>query len=159
MLVDSSDYHGLLFDRLADEHHAILAMLDGALLIRDGDLRGQHEAFLRLAHDIRVHARAEEDVVFPTLDGSYELGHHVRQDKAHHRAIEDQLRAMELDLPSGAAWREEMLRLRGLLERNFRDEEEVVFTRAHNVIGDPQSRELLVEYEQQREFVEQHLPH
>ena len=158
MLVATSDYHGLLFDRLAEEHHEILAALDQALAIDESDPHGRREAFRYLARVIRIHARAEEDVVFPTLDGSYELGHHVREDQAQHRAIEDQLREIELGFPSGAAWFEAMRRLRSLLLRNFTDEEGVVFPRAHNVISDPQARDLLIEYEQQREVVEHRLP-
>jgi hemerythrin superfamily protein len=158
MLVATSDYHGLLFDRLAEEHREILTALEQALSIGESDPHGRREAFRHLARTIRIHARAEEEVVFPPLDGSYELGHHVREDVAQHRAIEEQLRDIELGFPSGAAWLEAVRRLRTLLLHNFADEEGVVFPRAHNVISDPAARDLLVVYEQQREVVEHQLP-
>jgi hypothetical protein len=153
MLVDTGEYHGLLFDRLVEEHREILAMLDDAVAIDEDDVIGRRSAFRRLARVIRIHARAEETIVFPALDGSYELGHHVREDQAHHRAIDARIRELERSSVIGESWRARIRDLRTMLECHFADEEQVVFPHARCVISDPRSRELLDEYDQERELL------
>lgn len=153
MLVDTSEYHGLLFDRLVEEHREILAMLDATADIDDDDVIGRRTAFRRLARIIRIHARAEEMIVFPALDGSYELGHHVREDQAHHRAIDARIRELERGSAIDQSWTAQIQSLRTMLEVHFADEEQVVFPQARCVISDPRSRELLEEYDQERELL------
>ena len=145
MLVDTGDFHGLLFRRLIEEHREILALLD--------TIRGRDASFARLVRAIRIHFRAEEAIVFPKLDGSYELGHHVRIDQAQHRAIDAMLRDLEHVQLGGAEWLDRLAGLRDQLVAHFADEENVVFPRAHNVISSPDEQALLVLYEQEREFL------
>jgi hemerythrin superfamily protein len=146
MYVETSGYPGQLFHRLVEEHREILATLDATLEVDDS------AGFARVAQMIRIHARAEEAVIFPVLDGSYELAHHVREDVEEHRTIEAQLREIAQRDAMGKAWHDQARALRVMLVRHFQDEEEVVFPRARNVIN-PRSNELLELYEIEREFL------
>jgi hypothetical protein len=145
MLTDTSGgFYGFIFNRLIEEQHEILAMLDAV----DAD----PVALPMLARAIRLHDRAEEIVLFPVLDGSYELGHHVRDDIREHRAIEAMLRDLEHGDPRQPAWKHQLDLLRAALEHNFTDEQDV-YTRARTVVSDEHAQQLLGVYEQEREYL------
>lgn len=149
MYTETDGYPGQLFHRLVEEHREILALVDQLLATDPLDPRA---AIARLATTIRVHARAEEAVIFRVLDGSYELGHHVREDEHEHRTIDAQLRMIERRAGAGVPWRDQVEALRVMLLRHFDDEEEVVFPRARYVVN-PRSDDLLRLYDQEREYV------
>jgi hemerythrin-like domain-containing protein len=153
MLVDTGDYHGLIFNRLREEHREIRAMLDALLRLADHDAAGRRATFARFAEAVRIHARAEEEIVFPVLDGTYELGHHVREDAKDHRAIEALIRAVELSPAEGPGWRTQVYALKSTLDHHFADEENVVFPLAEEVVSSPHARDILFAYEQEREFL------
>jgi iron-sulfur cluster repair protein YtfE (RIC family) len=144
MLIDRGDFRGLIFTRLVEEHRDILAMLDAALRVAE-DPVARVRMFSRLARVLRIHARAEEEIVFPVLDGSYELGHHVREDQAAHVEIDELIRRVET--AEGDTWRAHVDALRTAMLRHFADEEEVLFPGAHNVISDQHGQDMLIEYE------------
>lgn len=142
-------YTGQLLRRLTEEHHAILAALDLLIDSDTPDLAERRKAFAWIARAIRIQAEAEDRVLFPLLDGSHELGHHVREDEERFRAIDARLRRLErsdlLDV-------EELRSLRAMLVREFEDEERVVFPRAQMVL-DPNSDETLLKYDQERAYL------
>ena len=115
-------------------------MLEAA--IADADV----QAFGRLARILRIHARAEQEIVFPVLDGSYELGDHVREDVRAHQEIDDLIRMVERS--DGATWKAHVVALRTVMLAHFADEEEILFPRAHFVISDQRSQDMLIEYQQ-----------
>ncbi len=143
-------YSGLLFRRLTEEHQRILAALDLMIDSDDPDPETRRAAFERLARAIRIQSAAEEAIVFPVLDGSFELGHHVREDQARMRGIEARLRKIERSDEIDAA---QLLVLRSMLVREYDDEEQVVFPRALMVM-DSTVDTMLLEYEQERAFLE-----
>jgi hypothetical protein len=153
MLVDTSDSRGTLFERLVEEHRDILAMLAATLEIDDTDMLGRRAGFARLARVLRIHARAEEAIVFPRLDGSYELGHHVREEQAQHRAIDGRMKEIERSSAIGDAWRAEVEALRRVLEQHFAVEEKFLIPHAHCVISDPDAHTLLADWDQECEFL------
>jgi len=151
MLVDSGDYHGLIFGRLREEHREIVSLLADVMRLDDDEARAA--AFARLAQLIRIHDRAEDEIVYPVLEGSRELRHHMREDTKDHRAIDALLRSIEVDSAAGPGWQERLTALRAALDHHFADEEEYVFPRAHAVISSPEEQEMLLFYEQEREFL------
>jgi len=106
----------------------------------------------RLARMLRIHARAEEDIVFPALDGSHELGHHVREDQALHRVIDAELLAVERE-PDDAAWQPRLAALRVTLVAHCAEEESQLFPRARCVISDSHARDLFDVYELEQEML------
>lgn len=153
MLVDTGGFHGFVFDTLIAEHRAMLGMLDRLRALPATDVDARRAAFAELSRAVYAHARAEELIVFPALDGSHELGHHVRLDKREHQAIEGLMRDIETTPASSLDWARKVAMLADLLHRHFVDEEEVVFPHARNVISDQHSAELLTSYETERDLV------
>ncbi len=115
MFVEPDDSSGILFHNLVQEHREILALLDEAIAA-DGDAKC--DAFVQLAKILRIHAHAEETVIFPT---SATLG--------EHRAIDARLHEIERRVSARTPCDGLIRALRVSLERHFADEEEVLFPR------------------------------
>jgi hemerythrin superfamily protein len=115
-------------------------------------------AFHQLARMIRAHARAEDEIVFAALEGSHELGDHMRVDHVAHVAIAEALADVEAIAPSSSEWKRRLHGLYALLESHFRDEETVVFPRARYVLSAQHAAELLVLYEKDRDLAFSALP-
>jgi hemerythrin superfamily protein len=148
MLTDTAgDFYGFIFNRLVEEQHEILGLADA---FAEGP---DNPALLAtLARAVRLHDRAEEVVLFPILDGSYELGHHVREDVREHRVIESLLEELQRRDPTEPGFRRQINELRAALEHNFVDEQDV-YARARTVVSDEHAQELLGVYEQEREYL------
>jgi hemerythrin superfamily protein len=153
MLVDTSGFHGGVFATLLEEHRVITGMLDELLRRPAGEAAERGAAFTALARTVRAHDRAEEAIVYPPLDGSYELGHHVRIDRRQHRAIEELLQAVERTPADDPAWTGRLSELQRLLARHLADEEGVVIPRARFVISGQHASELLLAYERERDRI------
>jgi hemerythrin-like domain-containing protein len=151
MLVDRGSFHALLFDILIEEHRLIATLVERALALPSSEPAERVAAFARISRLVRAHAGAEEDILFPVLDGSYELGHHVREDVAVHAAIAERMRRIERTPADGVDWSHDLAALWELLAQHFADEENVVFPRARCVISDGSSMELAISYERDRD--------
>lgn len=158
MLVDTGGFHGFVFDTLIAEHRSIAAKLERIRALPAEDAETRRVEFAELGRLIYAHARGEELIVFPALDGSYELGHHVRLDRREHQAIEAMIRDIESTPAASLDWSRKLTLLADLLRRHFADEEEVVFPHAHNVISDQHAAQLLDTYEAERDLVLSQLP-
>jgi iron-sulfur cluster repair protein YtfE (RIC family) len=151
MLIDRGPFHELVYDILVTEHRALAALLEQALAIPASRPAERVATFTGFARLLRAHAHAEEKIFFPVLDGSYELGHHVREDAVAHARIGELLREIEGIPAMDPAWHHALVVLRMTLERHFDDEETVVFPRAHCVVGDARAMELGALYEYDRD--------
>jgi hemerythrin superfamily protein len=153
MLVDRGSFHELVYDILIAEHRAMAALLEEALATPASQAAARTEAFTRFARLLRAHAHAEEKILFPVLDGSYELGHHVRKDAAQHAQLEELVRLIEDTPAADPAWRPSVAALQRRLLLHFVDEEDVVFPRARRVMDDAHAMDLALRYERDRDAV------
>jgi hemerythrin superfamily protein len=151
MLTNRTDAEGSVFERLVEEHVAIRKLLEAGLASHADDPT-RTAAFHQLARMIRAHARAEDEIVFAALDGSHELGGHMRADHVAHAAIAEALDDVEALAPSSPAWKQRLHGLSALLTSHFRDEETVVFPRARFVISAQRAAEMLALYDRDREL-------
>jgi hemerythrin-like domain-containing protein len=153
MLFNLADFEGDVFERLIAEHREIARMLDELDGLPAHARTERTAAFDAVARALRIHDQAEDDVVFPPLDHSYELGAHMRVDHRDHAAIEAQLRAIEEADRAGADWARKLAALVELVRRHFADEEEFVIPHARNVISGPRAAELLSAFLKDREYL------
>lgn len=151
MLVDRGGFHELVYDILIKEHRAMAHLLEQALSIPASSPADRVAIFEKFARLLRAHAHAEEKILFPVLDGSHELEHHVREDAAAHARIEKMIREIEQTPPDDPFWRRGVSALRHRLEVHLDDEEHVVFPRARCVIDDARAMDLGLLYERDRD--------
>jgi hemerythrin superfamily protein len=151
MLVDRGDVHELVYDILIAEHHAMADLLGHALTIPASRPADRVAVFTTFARLLRAHAHAEEKVLFPVLDGSYELAHHTREDAAAHASLQGLLELVELTPAESPDWRRAVAALLRRLLMHFSDEEDVVFPRARCVVDDARAMDLGLLYERDRD--------
>ncbi len=146
--------HGRIFDRLVEEHRQIVAMFDRALAQPTPE--GCAAAFAEIAHFLRAHERAEEEILYPELEGSREIGDHVAEDRREHADLEARMRVLEALPPDSGAWSPLVRDLRDAFVRHAADEEQVLFAGARTRFGDDRSELLLIEYEMDRDLALKH---
>jgi len=151
MLINRTEFDGSVFDRLTEEHRTIRALLDGLLALEVDDVR-RTAWFARLAELVRAHARAEDEIVFPALEGSHELGRRMRQEHAHHQRIEALIHGVVVQPATSDEWAHRLRMLDVALRDHFYDEEHNVFPLARYVISAEHAADLLNLYERDRDL-------
>lgn len=137
-----------LFGKLIEEHRMIAALFDIAIGSRELDDR--RAAFATLARELTLHMRAEEEIVYPALDGSYELGDRIHEARREHERAAARLETLEELGDSGDVWLAKVRALRAEVEHHVREEERAVFPRARMVLDRLHQEELLELYEQDK---------
>jgi hemerythrin superfamily protein len=122
------------FDRLAQDHRRILAILDQMLQVRDGALARRGALLLSLRRTLTRHALAEEDVIYPMLHGPAGAADAARSLYAEHAEMKIHLYALEQALTNGASWGVQLPTLRDLIARHIRAEEDVEFPRLQEAL-------------------------
>jgi hypothetical protein len=152
MLMRTVPYAGRVFDLLIEEHRVILGLFAALRALPAHAVAERRAGLAEVGRLLRAHARAEQEIVFPALDGSHELGHHVREDRRQHAEIDADLCAIEALDPAGTAWAQEVAALAALVARHMADEEEILIPGARRVIGDTYAETLLLEYQLDRDL-------
>lgn len=115
------------FEALAEDHRAILALLDGMAESSDGAVFARTQRLLRLKRRIGAHALAEEDVLYPLLHDKGHAASEAMHLYEEHAEIKMHLYRLEQMPKSDAQWRTRVLELKALIEGHARQEEEVEF--------------------------------
>ena len=144
-----------ILDLLKRDHEKVaglLAEIEGA---RSDEQRDQ--LFGQLVGAIEIHAQAEEDVFYATLDADDRLEAKLDDARQEHDEVDQMLE--ELDELGAAAdeWIEKLRELRQLIQHHVDEEEGTVFERAREVLGSDQLERLGHEFERARRAVSGHV--
>jgi hypothetical protein len=101
------------------------------------DISGQERraAFARLREGLQRHMSAEEDSIYPALEGDKETREMVREFYNDHQLIKNQLRAMGSLFVDGEAFDEMLEALTEGFEGHVREEEAGIFSKAPGLPG------------------------
>jgi len=123
------------FDTLAQDHRAILSLLEAMQRSPGNATLHRTQLLFRLKRRLAAHALAEEDVVYPLL---HDRAHEVEDTRhlyAEHADMKMLLFALETTPKDDPRWLELVGRLKGLIEGHVRQEEEVDFPRLRALLG------------------------
>lgn len=122
------------FDRLAQDHRAILDLIDRLEDAESSANRGI--LLLRLKRRLTVHALAEEDIVYPLLRQEVGEEEAVKRLYAEHGDIKIHLYVLETLVSGGSTteWRSRVESLRELIAEHAVQEEEVEFPRLRRLL-------------------------
>lgn len=124
------------FDRLAQDHRAILDLIDRMEWADGNSSRGT--LLLRLKRRLTTHALAEEDVIYPLLREEVGEAEAVKQLYAEHGDIKIHLYVLEAMLSGmeDGDWQARVRSLRELIAKHAEQEEEVEFPRLRRLLKD-----------------------
>lgn len=127
---------------------AILAAIESA-----GSDEQREQLFAQLVGEIEIHAQSEEDVFYDTLDADAQLEERLDDARHEHDEIDHLLEEMDEIGSAGAEWIGKLRDLRQLIQHHVDDEENRIFPRAQEVLGDDQLARLGGEFEHARRVV------
>jgi hypothetical protein len=147
------ELRGDLFGTLIQEHRMTAALLDIVLTTPAESPRERVVAFRDAAREILAHLRAEQEVVYAALAGSYELADEIEEAQDAHARIEALIRQIDELGDGGPRWLGRVQALQRTLDAHVRHEEAVVLPGARTVI-DPwdHQEDLLATYLRDREM-------
>lgn len=115
------------FDALAEDHRAILSLLDAIERSPDNATFHRTQLLLRLKRRLAAHALAEEDVVYPLLHDRARATEDTRHLYDEHADMKVRLFALEQMPKDDQRWNGLVRELKTLIEGHVRQEENVDF--------------------------------
>lgn len=126
----------------------LLAEIEGS---GSGEQRDQ--LFAQLVGEIEIHAQAEEDVFYATLDADDQLASSLDDARQEHDEVDQLLEEMDEIGSAGEEWIDRLRELRQRIQHHVEQEEGPIFERAREVLGDAQLERLGEELERTRRAV------
>lgn len=122
-------------DGLKAEHDAALKIFDLIEATTDKQTTKRALLLTQLKHALGKHAFEEENVVYPAMrdHGLKEEADHLNHDHGYVKQFLFELTEMERDDPE---WIGKVAEFRSEIERHIREEEDTLFPRLHQALGD-----------------------
>ena len=118
---------------LKREHNAIKRLLVDLRRTGPRAYRKRRELLERIAADLEVHARLEDELLYPAVAALPDARHIVAEARADHEAIRDVLTEIDALDPADAAFAEKTEEFREIVLGHIADEEDDVFRLAQQL--------------------------
>ena len=140
---------------LKREHNALKRLFVELRRTRPRAHRKRRELVERIATDLDIHARIEDELFYPAIAELPDARHIVSEARADHEAVADVLRELQALDPGDAAANDKALELREIVIAHATDEELDVFPLAER-LGAEQLAEIGAQLEaRKRELLQQ----
>ncbi len=140
-----------ILDLLKRDHETVARLL--AEIEGTGSDEQRDQLFAQLVGAIEVHAQAEEDVFYATLDADDKLEAGLDDARQEHDDVDQLLEEMDEMGSAGDEWLDKLRELRQRIEHHVEQEEGPIFERAREVLGAQQLERLGDELERARQVV------
>jgi len=114
-----------------DEHRELL----NAIADTEGDSKARRDAWDRFYNDVKSHAAAEEETFYSKLMSETWGQDHARHSVHEHQQLDDLMEELREKDMSSSAWLTTFKKLKHDYEHHMDEEEDELFTRAKEVIG------------------------
>ena len=139
-----------IFARLIHEHRQVTAMMEQIEASAYDASVDRDARFAALAKELVVHARAEDQVLYATLELYESTSHLVRVGREEHSLVEHLIGQLGELREHDEQWMAKFQVLQDVVERHIEDEEDDAFDLAADIIDRGQAEEMLEEYEEAR---------
>lgn len=121
-----------IYDYLKMDHDKVAHLF--SLFEKSKILKRKQEIVLLLTKELMVHAHAEQETFYKKLIQFQESEEDAIHGEKEHKEIEDQIEL--INNTEGAQWDDAVLKLKDLVEHHVKDEEQVLFKKAKEVISE-----------------------
>jgi hemerythrin superfamily protein len=145
----------LIYDALKKDHEKIKPLLKELVESAKADEDTRERIIQEIRDELIPHARAEEAVFYNslrTIDGAKELIVHGYGEHMEAEAVLRSLQAMEV---VNADWTKLAVKLKDDLEHHIKEEEEVIFEAAKQVLAVEEAQMMAVAFEQMKPEIRQ----
>jgi hemerythrin-like domain-containing protein len=141
-----------IFDSLRSDHDRQRHLLS-AVEETHGDSARRRELFEQVTGEIETHARAEEKILYARMlaaPAGREIAAHSIAEHEEIRELLDDLTATDM---SSSAWITKLRTLKDTIEHHLDEEEDEMFAKAREVLGDQECLEFQTAFERERDAV------
>jgi hypothetical protein len=142
-----------VFIRLAQQHRAADALLSRAL--HTEELRVRQELWAELRKQLISHEQGELLEVYPLLEADETLRDIARRHAEHANDLEDAIGELDTLDARSSSWRPALERLVAIVKEHVALEEQELFPRAQQAIGDEVAKQLEQPYLRAQELAAQ----
>ena len=138
-----------IFDRLKqdhDKHRALLAEIEGA----KGPSEARQQAFDSFKTEVTAHAATEEETLYATMMRLSDERHDAQHSVAEHKEIGDLIQKVAEAAPTSPSWTEAFGELAHKYRHHIDEEEQEMFPKAKDAIGEEKAAALRAEYENRK---------
>jgi len=129
-----------VFTKLAEQHHAVAALLTRAL--HTEELRERNELWTQIRKELISHEQGELLEVYPVLESYEAIRDIARRHAEHATELEDSIRELDVLGAGSVAWRPALERLSAIVKEHVALEEQELFPRAQEVVGEDVAKQL-----------------
>ncbi len=131
-----------IFRRLAEEHQEVAMMLKRVATSDD-----RRELFATIRKELLSHAKAEEKEFYTILRDQPETSALVEHSLEEHQEVERMLDELNTSDVASESWTRGIEELRASVEDHVKEEEQDLFPRARDVLGDDVAKNIEFNYD------------
>jgi iron-sulfur cluster repair protein YtfE (RIC family) len=140
---DKLFYGGVMLatEILKEDHRQAIGLVERLEGVRS-DERGNRELFQELKSSLELHIREEEEIYYPALAEHEEFADLMDENVAEHQMVRANLAQMSELSPASDAFQSILAETRAALEAHMEEEEDEIFPRSIELLGEERINEL-----------------
>ena len=139
------------FELLKEDHRKVAQLMEQLENIQGGgDRKGQKDLFRQIKEELEVHSQIEEAIFYPALQVETETEEITREAYEEHKLVKTILNELEKMPVEDPQWMARFTVLRENVEHHVEEEEEEMFSKAHEVLNELELSEIAQEMEQEK---------
>jgi hemerythrin superfamily protein len=129
-----------IFNLLKEDHDKVKNLFQK--LEKTEETSERDELFGQLEHELTIHSRLEEEHFYPALEHDPRTKDLISEALKEHKQVDQVLEDLMDMLPDDGDWDETLKELNRLVEHHVTEEENTMFPKARQVLGEEKAQEL-----------------
>ena len=130
------------FTLLKEDHEKVAALLEKIDGTTERATKGREELFTQLKNELDIHARIEEEILYPVLEEHEETRAISLEAYEEHALVKQLLEELASSPKNDEQWTAKFTVLKENVEHHVEEEEGEMFTKARKVLSKDQIEEL-----------------
>ena len=130
------------FNLLKADHEKVAGILASIEETTERAVKGRDELFTRLKEELDLHAKIEEEILYPALEESEETREVTLEAYEEHRLVKLMLAELEEEPKDTEEWTAKFTVLKENIEHHVEEEEGEMFKNARQVLSDEEIETL-----------------
>ena len=136
---------------LKQDHQEAAALMDELETADKGSMSTTRDMFRRLREALTLHTQIEEQVFYPALEQHEETRDMIGEAHSEHKEVKEMLAEMTGMNPGSDEFMDKLTELRDSVEHHVEEEENEMFPKAEQVLGESRLREMGRQMEQMKQ--------
>lgn len=130
------------FELLKQDHEKAAGILKQLSETTERAAKAREHLFAKLYYELDMHARIEEQILYPALKQSEETRDIANEAVEEHRIVKQLLKELDVDQKSSEQWTAKLTVLKESVEHHVEEEEGEMFTKARKALSKEQIEQL-----------------